>query len=580
MNPEKPFDVNRDKTIISHGHTSPGVYSALGRLGFFNIEEALAGFRHPGSIFEGHVTRGIPGIEWSTGNLGQGLSAGVGMALAAKKLNNNSRVYVLSSDGESPKGQIAEARRTAKKENLNNLTVIVDYNDIQISGRARDVLYVDIASEYKSAGWNVIEVDGHNFEQINAALETAENYKLGPTAIIAKTIIGKDVSFMENRHEYHGSPLNEKELEKALKELNVENDVEKYIEMRKKLTLERDSHNYNNVKLDVDTGKPIVYTRDTTTDNRSAWGNAVADLAVLNKSKFPVVTIDCDLKPSVKLAKFEKVNPEGYVQIGIQEHNAATIGGAMSTCGVLTFFTDFGVFGLDEVFNQQRLNDINHTNFNTAITHCGIDVGEDGKTHHAINYIGLVRNMYNTQLIVPADPNQTDRAIRYAASHEGNVITAMGRSKIPVILTEDGKIFFDESYKFEYGKADIFRKGKGLTIFTYGSFANMAVNAADELKKEGINISVVNLSTPLSINIEEVKEYIEDSIVITYEDHNVNSGIANELSKLIVENGLKVKKFISMGVNEYAPSGSIKYLLKYFGMDVDSLIKKVKELMR
>ncbi|BBE31392.1 transketolase [Tepiditoga spiralis] len=580
MNPEKPFDVNRDKTIISHGHTSPGVYAALGRLGFFNIEEALAGFRHPGSIFEGHVTRGIPGIEWSTGNLGQGLSAGVGMALAAKKLNNNSRVYVLSSDGESPKGQIAEARRTAKKENLNNLTVIVDYNDIQISGRARDVLYVDIASEYKSAGWNIIEIDGHNFEQINAALESAENYKLGPTAIIAKTIIGKDVSFMENRHEYHGSPLNETELEKALKELNVENDVKKYIEMRNKLTLERDSHNYNNVKLDVNTGKPIMYTRETTTDNRSAWGNAVADLAVLNKDKFPVVTIDCDLKPSVKLAKFEKVNPEGYVQIGIQEHNAATIGGAMSTCGVLTFFTDFGVFGLDEVFNQQRLNDINHTNFNTAITHCGIDVGEDGKTHHAINYIGLVRNMYNTQLIVPADPNQTDRAIRYAASHEGNVITAMGRSKIPVILNENGEIFFNENYEFEYGKADIFRKGKGLTIFTYGSFANMAVNAADELKKEGINISVVNLSTPLSINVEEIKEFIEDNIVITYEDHNVNSGIANELSKLIVENGLKVKKIINMGVNEYAPSGSIKYLLKYFGMDVESLIKKIKELMK
>jgi len=578
MDPKDPFKNGRDKTVISHGHTSPGVYSALAGLGFFDIEEALTGFRHPGSIFEGHVTRGIPGIEWSTGNLGQGLSVGVGMALAAKLTNDNSRVYVFSSDGESPKGQISEARRTARKEKLNNLTVILDYNDIQISGRARDVLFVDIVAEYKSAGWNVIEIDGHDFQQINYALDCAENYKLGPTAIIAHTIIGKGVSFMENKHGYHGSPLTKDELEKALKELGIENDTEKYENARKELSTERKHLKDISSKLEVKTGNRIFYSKDKTTDNRSAFGNAVADIAVLNKGNIPVAAVDCDLKPSVKLEKFNMVSPETYIQIGIQEHNAATLAGAMSVNGVLTFYADFGVFGLDEVFNQQRLNDINHTNLKTVLTHCGIDVGEDGKTHHAINYLGLVRNLFDTKLLVPSDPNQTDILVRYMAKNDGNFIIAMGRSKIKAILDENGKEFYGEDYNFEFGKPDLIRKGEKTTIITYGSFVTYAVEIADLLKKEGISISVIAVPTPLNTDFNIVKELIENKNIIIFEDHNSNSGLINEISKYAVSEGIKINKIISKGVENYAPSGSIDNILKVLNLDVKSMTELIKEL--
>ncbi|HOO74379.1 MAG TPA: transketolase [Tepiditoga sp.] len=578
MDPKDPFKNGRDKTVISHGHTSPGVYSALAGLGFFDIEEALTGFRHPGSIFEGHVTRGIPGIEWSTGNLGQGLSVGVGMALAAKLTNDDSRVYVFSSDGESPKGQISEARRTARKEKLNNLTVILDYNDIQISGRARDVLFVDIVAEYKSAGWNVIEIDGHDFQQINYALDCAENYKLGPTAIIAHTIIGKGVSFMENKHGYHGSPLTKDELEKALKELGIENDTEKYENARKELSTERKHLKDISSKLEVKTGDRIFYSKDKTTDNRSAFGNAVADIAVLNKGNIPVAAVDCDLKPSVKLEKFNMVSPKTYIQIGIQEHNAATLAGAMSVNGVLTFYADFGVFGLDEVFNQQRLNDINHTNLKTVLTHCGIDVGEDGKTHHAINYLGLVRNLFDTKLLVPSDPNQTDILVRYMAKNDGNFIIAMGRSKIRAILDENGKEFYGEDYNFEFGKPDLIRKGEKTTIITYGSFVTYAVEIADLLKKEGISISVIAVPAPLNTDFNTVKELIENKNIIVFEDHNSNSGLTNEISKFAVSGGIKINKIISKGVENYAPSGSIDNILKVLNLDVKSMTELIKEL--
>jgi len=577
--PDDPFNPDRDRIVVSHGHTSPGFYVALARMGFIDIEELISGFRYAGSIFEGHVTRGIPGIEWSTGNLGQGLSAGVGMALAAKKRKKDYRVYAFSSDGESAKGQIAEARRTAIKEGLNNLIVLLDYNDIQISGRARDILSVNIVGEYEAAGWNVLEINGHDFEQINKSLEIAENEQLRPTVIVAKTIIGKGVSFMENTPTYHGKALNKEQLNKALEELGIENDVEKYIERRKNMSLTRDKLNYPNIELNVDTGQPTVYKRGEKVANRNAFGNAIADIAKLNMAKFPVVAIDCDLKPSVKLEKFEKVNPDGYVQIGIEEHNAATIGGAMSVNGVLTFFSDFGVFGLDETFNQQRLNDINHTNLKTVVTHCGIDVGEDGKTHHEVNYIGIIRSLYHTKLIVPCDANQTDKAVRYAAKVPGNVVIALGRSSLPVLLDEEGNVYYDNDYNFEYGKLDIFRKGKDLTIFTYGSFAHLAVEAADKLKEEGIHITVIGVPTPLAFDLNDVKEYVDNTIVLTLEDHNVENGLSNELAKEMIKNSVRPSYFEPMGLRDYAPSGTIEDLLKIYGFDVESLVKKMKGLL-
>jgi len=136
ISPNNVDDPSRDKFVISHGHTSPGVYAVLGRLGFIDIEEVLAGFRHPATIFEGHVTREIPGVDWSTGNLGQGLSAGLGLALASRYTGKDYHVFVVMSDAEQAKGQVAEARKLAKKYGVTNLTVIIDYNDAQISGKA------------------------------------------------------------------------------------------------------------------------------------------------------------------------------------------------------------------------------------------------------------------------------------------------------------------------------------------------------------------------------------------------------------------------------------------------------------
>lgn len=565
--PQDPWNEDRDRIVISHGHISPAVYSTLAAYGFVDRDEVIAGFRHPASIFEGHITRGIPGVEWTTGNLGQGLSAGVGFALAAKYKNKDYHVYVVMSDGESAKGQVQEARRTARKYKLDNLTVLVDYNDIQISGHAHEIMYVDIKAEFEAAGWKTIEIDGHDFEQILAALKIARDDG-SPTAIIAHTVIGKGVDFMEDKPDYHGKPLNKEELEKALAQLGVENDVEKYLEMRKKLPIE--AHKKVKLYYDVrlDTGKARVY--DKATDNRSALGRAIADLAVINDN---VVAVDCDLKGSVKLDFLDKERPDRVVEIGVQEHNAAALAGAMSVDGIVTFFADFGVFGIDETFNQHRLNAINNTNLKVVVTHCGIDVGEDGKTHHALNYIGAPLAWYGFKVIVPADPNQTDRVVRYIAEEYGNFVVAVGRSKVEPIRKEDGSLFFDENYEFKYGKMDILRDGTDGVIYAIGSAVPHALKAYEILKSKGVNFAVINVSCPYDLDEEVLRKY--SNFVVTVEDHNVLNGLGSLIAQKLFEMRILPGRFIKLGLNDFPVSGDAKLLFEIYGLSGERIAETI-----
>ncbi|HEU25035.1 MAG: transketolase [Mesoaciditoga sp.] len=579
IDPKDPWNPSRDRIIVSHGHTSPGVYSVLGELGFFKIEDAIAGFRYYDSPFEGHITRGIPGVEWTTGNLGQGLSAACGMALAAKIKNLDYHVFALMSDAEQAKGQVAEARRFAKKFGLSNITVVIDYNDAQISGHARNVMFVDIKAGYESDGWRTIEVDGHDYVQIYDAIKYAIENQDKPTVVIARTIMGKGVSFMEDDVAYHGKALSLEEADKALKELGVENDIQKYLEKRKSFSMPHFEIKPYEVK--VETGKVRLYKSDQSIANRDAFGHALADIAVENAKSngTPIAVIDCDLKPSTKTDIFERVSPDLFFQAGVQEHNAATVAGALSSQGVVTFFADFGVFGIDETYNQQRLNDINHTNLKLVVTHVGTDVGEDGKTHHCVDYIGALRNIYNFKLIVPQDGNQTDRAVRFMAKAWGNYALAVGRSKIPVITKENGQIFFDENYKFVYGECDLFRKGENITIFSTGQTSHIAVKAADELSKEGIRVTVIGVPTPFELP-EWIGEYISSKYVITFEDHNANTGLGSIIPQFAIEKGFYPKKFVKLGLFDYTRSGAVKDLYKIEGLDSESLKKKVREIIK
>lgn len=576
VHPQSPSDPDRDRIVISHGHTSPGVYAALGRIGFFPIEAAIATFRKAGSPFEGHVEKGVPGVEWNTGNLGQGLSAGCGFALGSKILKKGFHVFVTMGCGEQQKGQISEARRFAIKYGLDNLTVIIDYNLRQISGVTPEIMPQNISKNFESDGWQVLEVNGHQFQETYSTFRKATHSK-HPTVIIAHTTMGKGISFMEGKEEFHGRALTLEEYKKAIQELEVEDDLDRYRQIREKGTLPFPGREYPKEFPSIQIGNPRNYEKDQKLDNRSAFGNALVDIAKSNLREdfsLPMAVFDCDLASSVKTSGFAKQFPNHFFQGGIQEHNTATIAGSISTLGLLSFFADFGVFGVDETYNQHRLNDINETNLKLICTHNGMDVGEDGKTHQCIDYIGVMKNLFGVKIILPADPNQTDRIIRYVAKTHGNFLVAMGRSPVPILLSEEGNPMFGNSYEFRYGPADLVRNGKDAAVITSGGMVYRAVQAWQKLKEMRIEVQVLNISCLSDLDIEAILKAAHTGTVITYEDHQIQTGLGSLVANVIAEHGLPIR-FRKMGITRYGSSGKPDDLYRMQGLDVENLVRTV-----
>ena len=222
INVENPSDPDRDRFVLSKGHSCPALYSAMAHKGYFPVED-LKGFRHLGTAVQGHPDmKSIKGIDMSAGSLGQGFSCACGMALAGKLDNKDYRVYSMIGDGESQEGQVWEAIMFASHYKLDNLCLIVDNNGLQIDGRVEDVMNtMPYESKLEAFGWNVITIDGHDIEQILSAFDSAKMVKGKPTAIVARTVKGKGVSYMENEAGWHGKAPNDAEYEIAMAELTA-----------------------------------------------------------------------------------------------------------------------------------------------------------------------------------------------------------------------------------------------------------------------------------------------------------------------------------------------------------------------
>ncbi|HPJ25835.1 MAG TPA: transketolase [Synergistaceae bacterium] len=580
ITPDNCDGLERDFVVIDHGHTSPGAYAVLGAWGFVNVAEAVAHFRQCGSCFSGHVERSVPGIDWGTGNLGQGLAAAVGYALALRSREIDKRVYLLMGDGGQVKGQVAEARRIASKEKLHNITVLVDYNNIQISGTLDQIMPFDIRKLWEADGWEVTECDGHDLPVLYGALREAAASP-APRVILCRTVMGKGVSFMENTPEYHGKTLSLEQYTKAMEELGFSPNIEDAARRRSQGPLPK-GRAIPRYALHIDPGTPKVYGASEKTDNRSAFGNALKDLGKNNAhagKNTPILVFDCDLAGSVKTSGFAKEAPENFIQTGIQEHATATVSGAASAGGTVALWADFGVFGIGETYNQQRLNDCNQANLKLGLTHVGLDVGEDGMTHQSIDYVGLFRNFFGWKLIVPADPNQTDRATRYALGTWGNICLAMGRSKLPVITREDGTPFYDASYRFEYGALDLLREGNAGTLFCMGHMAWRALKAWEILKEKGLSVRVVHVPCPLAIPDEDLRRYASSGGVLTYEDHSLYTGLGSIMALKLLSLGL-TPSFAALGVSRLGESGTAEEVMAEMELTPEDVAERFAALLK
>ena len=579
---ENPGMDERDRVIMSIGHVSPGVYATLAEYGYFKEDDFLTGFRRTGSGFPGHVERIVPGVEWDTGNLGQGLSTAVGLAHGFKIQNKPNRVICFMGDGEQQKGQIIEAIRYASKYKLDNLIVVIDRNHLQICGTTEEVMAQSVRSLYSINNWDVQYLeDGHDqnayFQTFSEAYQKSDGL---PTVIVSRTTMGKGISFMENIAKYHGSPLDRESIAKAMAELGVEDEFEKWDALRQNPVDTSTIQSYKEIQQNVKAGKPIVYDAETTLDNRSAYGNALLSLAEANNSDSNMVItgISCDLEGSVKMGGFHKHSPSAFLEAGIQEHHAATMAGGLSSLGLVTFFSTFGAFAVSEVYNQNRLNDFNHASVKVVATHVGLDVGEDGPTHQCIDYLGLFRNYFRSSVFMPADPNQTDHIIRYVATTPGNMFVGMGRSKMKMICREDGTPFFDENYSFVAGKGDWLRQGHDATIISYGAVTPMVMEAWEMLIDAGHSVAVLNMGSLLPIDEEAVLQAAECGVVLTVEDHHVDTGLGSMVGTILAEAGKGIT-FQRSGVSQYGGSGKPADLYASQGLDAKSIAAKIIDML-
>lgn len=574
-----------EPVVVSIGHISPAVYATLAEMGYIDKKEVVEGFRKIGTPYEGHVTRHVPGVWYGTGPLGSGVSAAAGFALAEKLKKSKKRVYAIIGDGESQEGQVYEMMNFASKYKLNNFVVFMDYNKVQLTDSIANVMPFDPVALFKTAGWRVAEIDGHNFKQIYEQLQRPPCSKERPMIIIGNTTMGAGIDFMEregkkHKSTWHGKPAKADQIQEPLNRLALSKAEQKALtSFRKKVKWKPNKPEFTKslTKQKVKIGKPHVYKTDELTDCRSAYGKALLDLAQLNKN---VVALTADLSASVKTHYVKQSFPEQHIDVGVAEQHLVSCSGGMSLSDIIPFCSTYGVFMTSRAKDQARLNDINQTNVKMVATHCGLSVGKDGPTHQGIDDNNSVLGLLNTMQIEPADPNHCDRIIRYIASHYGNFYVRMGRHKVPVLTNEKGKVFYDAKYKYVYGKSDVLRKGNDITIVVAGSSVHEALKAYEKLKESHIHAEIVIASSIKKFDTTLFNSIKKTERVITVEDHNIYSGLGNNIAAAITENGIHVLSFGKLGVKNYQLSGTEMELYKSAGIDSSAIVKKIKQMFK
>lgn len=569
-----------EKVVISNGHISPAVYAILAEMGYIPKEKVIKSFRKLGSIYEGHVTRHVNGVWYGTGPLGIGVSVAAAFALAEKLKNSGEKVFAVMGDGEAQEGQVYEMMLFANKYKLNNLILFVDKNLLQLTGSLEDIMPTNLEKIFKAGNWEVIECNGHDFNEMWKALGKAEKSKNKPVVILGNTIMGKGIEFMEKdwvnrKSTWHGKVPDEKQSQEALEKLSInekEISLLKTFQKTVKWQPEKPVFHPSLEPIAINTDKPILYAPSTHTDCRSAYGQALLDLAKLNKN---ILALSADLSSSVMTKYVAAEIPNQHIECGISEQNMVSVAGGLSLDGFIPFCSTFGVFITSRAKDQARLNDINRTNVKMVATHCGLSVGEDGPTHQAIDDSGSFLGLFNTMPIEPVDPNHADRIIRYIASHYGNFYVRMGRHKVPVITKEDGSPLYGENYKYEYGKCDIVRKGTDITIAAMGPMVAEALMARERLKhsKPDLSVEIVAVSSIKKFDHFLIESIKKTGSLITVEDHNTFSGLGSQISRHLLKEGVKQEKFHTIGISEYQLSGKPEELYVKAGLCAEAIEK-------
>jgi len=602
--PNNPDWEKRDRIIFSAGHKAPALYAALGMSGYFPVGEIMK-LRKFKSSFQGHPhSLKLKGVEMSTGSLGQGLSNAVGKALALKEDNNDSKVFCIMGDGEQQEGQVWEAITQAAHHDLANLIAIVDKNDLQIDGRVKDVSDINpLKEKYRAFGWNALQMDGHSMDDIIATLERAYSIRnRKPTVVIAHTIKGKGVSFMEDEAGWHGKAPNKEQLSQALDELGIKDELdvegllqiaEDYQQVAGVLINESSSGFGENDKYKwvKEGASMLVETKKT----RAGFGKALSELG----DNETIVPLGADISGSISIADFYKDHPERkkrFKSLGIAEQSIAGVAAGLANEGKLPVFGTYGVFSAGRALDQIRMFVYDNANVLVLGAHAGVSVGPDGATHQALEDLFAMCGLPGMNVVVPCDYEETKKAATYLLTAKiGSKYLRYARESTPVVTKENTPFVFGNANIIKYiGEQQEFKdafetklaseyenKKDEVAIIACGPIVAEAMRAAWILKEEfGYETRVVNMHTLKPLDEETIiKAAQETNCIITAEEHQIG-GLGNQIAAVILKAGYN-PKFGMIGVEDrFGESGSPDELAIDFKLRAGNIVDKINKIYK
>jgi transketolase len=558
-NPQNP---DNDRFVLSKGHAAPLLYAAWAEAGIIRREELLT-LRRFDSDLEGHPTPRLPWVDVATGSLGQGICAAVGIALNARRINSDYRTYVMLGDGEIAEGSVWEAAHGAVHENLDSLCGIVDVNGL---GQSRASLWDHDINAYcarwQAFGWHAIAIDGHDMDAILSAFDEARSTRGRPTMIVAKTIKGKGVSFVEGKPGWHGKPFKKgEEFEGALAELEQHFVPEELPAAQPRAReVPRPA-----TKSPAPLGPP-AYALGDKVATREAYGTAIARLGTNDER---IVGLDADVGNSTFTETFEHQHPKRFFEAYIAEQLMVGASMGLAARGAIPFAATFAAF-FSRASDFVRMAAIGHNNIKLAGSHAGVSIGEDGPSQMALEDLAMMRAQPNVTVLYPCDAVSTDRLVERMAYHNGPAYMRTSRPKTPVIYGPDDT--------FDIGGLNVLREagsdvatviGAGVTVFE-------ALEAHDLLRKQGITIRVIDLYSVQPIDTATLVRCARETKgrLITVEDHYPGGGIGDAVAAAVAGHGFAVHR---LAVREIPRSGSPEQLLDYYGISARHIVDAVRE---
>lgn len=558
---KRPKSLANDHLIFSKGHASPLVYAMFRAAGAIDDAELLT-FRRFGSRLEGHPTPILPWVDVATGSLGQGLPIGVGVALAGKRLLAAPfQVWVVVGDSETAEGSIWEAFDLAGHEGLENMTAILDVNRLGQRGPTELEWNTDAyAARAKAFGWDAIVIDGHDLDQIDDAFGRARSASR-PTAIVARTVKGKGVSFLEDKPGWHGKALDAAQAKQALAEIGA--DEPRTFDVPRPPAWQPARR--------IPPTAPDMKRYTDAVATRKAYGEA---LAALGAARADVVVLDAEVSNSTHAEDFKKTAADRFFEMFIAEQRMVAVAVGMQVVGFVPFASTFAAF-LTRAYDFIRMAAISRANIRLSGSHAGVSIGEDGPSQMALEDLAMMRAVHGSTVLYPCDANQTAKLVALMADLPGISYIRTTREKTPMLYRPEDD--------FTIGGSRVVRGGPGdrVTVVAAGITVHEGVKAADELAKEGVTIRLIDAYSVKPIDAHGIGAAVRETggRLVVVEDHWAEGGLGEAVLSGLVGVGVADVTLRHLAVHEMPSSGKPAELLDAAGIAGRHIAAAVRALL-